>query len=153
MRVCIFCASPAPCSTVLRNVRSSPRTSAAAFDASLLCTIWKRPCSVRSRSKVSSSSSNESFSCMAIARLRSTSMSSSRICAASASSAATTSSAISCPWSRSIERRRSAITAAKPRARSRNCSTRISSSLTPDSPRADNSASAANTSVSSAASF
>ena len=39
IRACNFCNSPADCSTVLRNVRSSPRTSAAALLASLPCTV------------------------------------------------------------------------------------------------------------------
>ena len=95
IRACNFWISPAPCSTVLRKVRSSPRTSAAAVEASLPCTVWNKPCSLRSRSNASSSTCSESLSLMAMVRPRSTSARSSRISAASASNAATTSSAMS----------------------------------------------------------
>ncbi len=68
--------------------------------------------------------------------------------AASASSVAITPESINWPRSRSTERRRSANTASSPRARPRSCSMRTNSSLTPESPRADNCASAAMTVVS-----
>ena len=58
----------------------------------------------------------------------------------------------SCPRSRSSPRRRSTITAARPRARSRSCSTRTRRSLRSSAPRAVRSAPTAITSVSSRAS-
>ena len=70
--------------------------------------------------------------------------------AASPSNWATTPESITWPRSRSTERRRSANTCTKPRARPRKFSTRTNSSLMVLSPRADKSASSDITAVSSA---
>ena len=73
--------------------------------------------------------------------------------AASPSNWATTPESITWPRSRSTERRRSANTCTKPRARPRKFSTRTNSSLMVLSPRADKSASSDITAVSSAESL
>ena len=95
---------------------------------------WRRRCrsyiNACCRSEPNSSSSLASVSASGPSRRRSsaTFSSSTRRLLASDSRLATTPESISCPRSRSIERRRSTSTAAMPRARSRNCSTRTISS-------------------------
>ena len=108
------------------------------------------PC--RSAASAASSAATTSNAGRSVVSSASTAASSSRWLAASLSRLATMSASRSCPRSRSSPRRRSTITAARPRARSRSCSTRTRRSLRSSAPRAVRSAPTAITSVSSRAS-
>ena len=153
IRVLTRCSSARSRSSLLCKVRNSPRTSAAALAATGTGNSGSvsSPSASRRDSKSEICSARSSASGDSADSAESISSSSLRNAKASVSSDAITSESMNWLRSRSIERRRSAKRAERPRERSRNCSTRTNWSLTPVSPRAVSSASLAATKTSSSA--